>query len=436
MDRRIKYRNLRTMMGAVALVFSVAFVFAPPSTALAQGTEDGMRALEALERTDEVIARAKQIVDETRSEKGRVALRFAMELQTRAWTNYRGNGYRLALRLTLEARDEAWHAMSLARADIRSEESHARVAEEARERLQNVRDMMIDGGLRDDHAMKLIDEARGLLDKSRTNAQQNRYQLALRLAANARQLAVKAEERVRSTRMLKESLERRIALLERLMERSRDRVGEKGDDKTRAEIRAAERKLEQAREQLAAGRYREARQSCDACERMLRAAVRLVPPAAGEAGVHLEQAYRLLERAREMREDGGDLDPRTTQTMARAREMLDRAGEEIAAGRENEGLALVERAREMLRNTVREEGGALSGERVMERIAHVERIREEARNLAGPCSAPGVKELVERADAHLARAREHAGASRFEQAAAETAIARNMYQRISDLCAR
>ena len=429
-------RNMTKTTGIMTLVIACAFIFARPAPALAQGSEDAVRVQEALERTDEVIARAKQLIEETRSEKGRVALRFAMEMQTRAWNSYRGNGYRVALRYTIEARDEAWHAMSLARADIRSEESLARVAEEARERLQNVRDMMIDGGVRDDHAMKLVEEARGLLDKSRLNAQQNRYQLALRLAANARQLAMKAEERVRSTRMLKESLERRLGLLDRLMERARERVGEKGDEKTRAELRLAERKLEQARGLQTAGRYREARQACEACERMLRGVVRLVPQAAGNAGAGLEQAYRLLERAREMHAADGAHDPRMTETTARAREMLERAGEAAADGRDDESRALVERAREMLRNAVREEGGALTGERIMARIAHVERIREEARNIAGVCAVPGVKDLVERADGHLSVAREHAAASRFERAAAETAIARNMYQRIVDLCAR
>ena len=72
----------------------------------------------------------------------------------------------------------------------------------------------------------------------------------------------------------------------------------------------------------------------------------------------------------------------------------------------------------------------------MARIARIEVVREQTRNLAGACAAPGAKELVDRADAHLERARVHAGAERFDSASAEAAIAQNMYQRISDLCAR
>ncbi len=430
--------NTKIKAIGAALFLALALLPLRPVSVPAQGTVDALAVQEALERTDEIILRAGQLIDESRSEKARVALRFATELQARAWNDYRGASYHVALRLTLQARKEAWHAMSLARSDLRSEESLQRVAEEARERLITVRDEMIEGGVRDEHALKLVDEGNGLLDKSRMNAQQNRYQLAFRLATNARQVAITAEDHVRNTRRLKESVERRVMLMERLVERSRQRVNESGDEKIRAELRVAERKLAQAQELLAAGRYDEARQACETCEQMLRGIVRSVPPAAaGNPSARLEEGYRLLDRSRQMAAAEGETpDPLMAETMERVGEMLDRAGESIGAGRGDEGIALIDRAMETLRKTVREEHGALTRERIMTRIADAEALRGQTQNLVDTCPAPGARELAARADAHLARAREHAGAARFESAAAEIAIARNMYQRIGDLCAR
>ena len=270
--------NKKTILTMLAAIVIAATLIAPLcGPARAQGTyDDALTVRTALERTDEVISRAGEVVNDTRSEKGRVSLQFALELQERAWANYNAAipNLRLAQRLTERARSEAWHAMSLARSDMRSEDGLTRVAEEARERLAAVRDQMNELNVRDEHALKLMNEAHGLLDKSRVNAQQNRYQLAFRLATNARQLALQTEEHVRNTRRLKDSVERRIMLLERLVWRSRERVNESDNEKPRAELRVAERKLALARELLAEGRYGEARQACEACEQMLRGIVR------------------------------------------------------------------------------------------------------------------------------------------------------------------
>ena len=87
-----------------------------------------------------------------------------------------------------------------------------------------------------------------LLEKSRLNAQQLRYQLALKLAGDARDLAVRAEERIRNTRVLKEAAERKLAFLERLLERARERVQQSAGRIARAsQISIAEEQIEKAR---------------------------------------------------------------------------------------------------------------------------------------------------------------------------------------------
>jgi hypothetical protein len=423
---------------AFLLVPLAIFLLLSADAAKAQEADDAPRAREALERTDEVIDSAKDAIEESRSQKARLTLDVAEGLQTKAWSSYRGNEYRMALKLTAKAREEAWHALALARSDQQFEQNNNRVAEETRDRLARLRDRMIESGVRDEQAMKLMEQARNLLEKSHLNAQQLRYQLALKLAGNARDLAAKADERVRNARALKEAAERRFALLERLVERARERAAAPGQEPARDQIAIAEGQIEKAREFLDAGRYREAMQAIERSEKTLRNSVRLMPLApAGDPQNRLEEANRLLDRAGEIASGNGQpADPRTLETIDQARAMIRRAENALAAGRTAEGLDLLARSHELLRGAIRVEAGEMTREMIMMRIERIEALRDETRNLAEKCPEPGIKNLMERAQEHLRLARDHAKSGRLEPAAAEIAIARNMYQRIGELCAR
>ncbi len=424
---------------AVLLLIPLALILTMGAPlAKAQGSDDANRAREGLERTDEIIGIAKKAVEESRSQKARLSLDMAIGLQTKAWNSYRANGYRIALKLTAEARDEAWHAIALARADMQFEQSHNRVAEETHERLARLRDRMIESGVRDEQAMKLMDQARNLLEKSDMNAQQLRYQLAFKLADNAHDLTVKAEERVRNTSAVKEAAERRLEVLERLIERTRDQAGVSGGEHARAQISLAEGQIARSKELLDAGRYREAKVALERSEKTLRNSVRLMPIAPpGDPRSRLEETRRLLERAGEIASANGDpADPATVAAIERARVMIRGAEDALDAGRAAEALDMLERARETLRNAIRAEEGDATRERIMERIERTEALRDETMNLAATCPEPGVRQLMERAQERVRIAREHAENGRLEAADAELAIARNMYQRIGELCAR
>lgn len=422
-------------------IFSASFVLllvASPPRSAAQGTIDGDRAQEAITRTDEVIAGAKTVVEDSRSQKAQLSLQVANGLQLRAKQSLSARGYGMAYKLTIQAREEAWHAIALARSDAQFEQNNVRVADETRERIARLRDLMVESGVRDEQAMKLMEQSRNLLEKSRLNAQQLRFQIALKLAMNAEQLAIRAEEHIRNTRAIKEAAERRLALLERLMERSREQVQDRDREGSRMQIKAAEEQLEKGRELLAAGRYREAKQALERCEKSLRNSVRhMSSPAAGDPRVMLEEAHRLLVRAQQIiSESGGPRDPKAHETLERAREMLRRAEDAIDNGRAAEGTALIARIREMLRAATREHSGDMTDEALMLRIEKIEALRVEARNFVETCPAPGIKELMARAEEHVRLAREHAQRGDLEEGAAEASIARNLFQRITEACAR
>jgi len=432
-------RIMRKMETTLMILPFLALMLANPLSTHAQGRlDDAGKAQEALQKTDEVISSARGVIEESRSQKGRLALEVAVQMQARAWSGFRSQGYLMALKLTIKAREEAWHAIALARSDAQFEQNHTRIAEDTYERLARLRELMIETGVRDEQAMRLMEQARNLLEQSRLNSQQLHYQLALKLANNAQQLASRAEERIRNTRALKETAERRLALLERLIERSRERAREAEGDPVRVQLRLAEEQLDRGRELLKSGRYREAKQAFERCERALRNSARFMPAqTALDPQNRLQEAYRLLERAGELAaEKGTPPDPKTLEIMEQARAMLRRAEDAIAAGHTDEALGLVARSREMLRMAVRAEEGEMTRERLMLRLENVEALREETRNLAEKCPAPGIAELMGRAQEHLRLAREHGERGNLESAVAEMAIARNLYQRISEICAR
>jgi phage terminase Nu1 subunit (DNA packaging protein) len=99
-------------------------------------------------------------------------------------------------------------------------------------------------------------------------------------------------------------------------------------------------------------------------------------------------------------------------------------------------MNMLERARTTLREAIRAGEGDATREGIMKRIEQTEALRDETMNLAAKCPEPGVRELMERARERLRLAREHAENGRLETAAAEISVARNMYQRIGELCAR
>jgi len=165
--------------------------------------------------------------------------------------------------------------------------------------------------------------------------------------------------------------------------------------------------------------------------------VRLLSPvAAGDPRDLLDEAYRLLERAGEISSDGLTGDPSSIPAIEQARMMLKQAETALAAGRTSEGIDLITRARERLRAAVSAGTSGMTREQLMLRVEKIEALREETQNLTEKCPHPGVKELMERAHAHARLAREHAERAELESAVAEMAVARNLYRRIGELCAR
>jgi RNase P/RNase MRP subunit p29 len=406
--------------------------------AFAQSQEDPdqEKVREAIQVTYTVLEQAQTVVMESTSQKARTMLERAFSIQETAGEladDNSASSLRRSLNLTLEARQLAYQAIALARQEMKTEESIARMTEETNDRIALVRDEIIDHDLRADHAMKLLDEARNMLEKSRLNAQQRRYQLALKLAENARNRVLQAEQYMKRIRALKGMVERRLALLEKLQERAVQRVDVQESEQIREQLQLIEQWMEQTKKLLREHRYQAAKMALENCEKAFRNLVRRFPSQnLTDPESMMGETYRLLERAEEM--IGPDADAKRRGFLEEAKRLLTRAGDELANNRNEEALRLIQEARNTLRLAASEEKQAVTQEQARMEIQLAEALGEEIQPAIQGCDAPGVQMLLDRAHDRLDRARHFLDDGEYSNAEAEARISRNLYQRVREIC--
>ena len=97
-----------------------------------------------LYRTDEIISRAKELVQGANSEKAKIALEQATELQVRAWNRFRNrqnqHDLKISLGLTVKARERARVALEIAKKTVQNEHIVLRELEQAEDLLERARE--------------------------------------------------------------------------------------------------------------------------------------------------------------------------------------------------------------------------------------------------------------------------------------------------------
>jgi len=421
----------------IITVLLLAAALAPAGKIYAQGSVDPARVQMEIDRTDEVIASAREIVRDSRSQKARTSLEYSLKLQEKAKNSVSLANHGMAMQLTTQSRKEAWHAINLARTAARQEERTKRLAEHTTEILISLRARIAETGVRDERAMRLMQESRSMLEKARINYQQLRGELALNLTENAHRLAKQAQERFRQSLGSMEMCRRRLTLLERLSERARSHVAESGGERDRMQLEKAGEHLSRARNAMSAGRYEVCRMNIEAAERMLRSLTRNTSRVrAGDPQTMLDEARRLQHRAEEMIGSGEGVPENAFRLLEQARRMLDRAGSEISEGREDEALRLIEEARRTLRRSVELARGEVGGDEAAAEVERASRLGETVRAILEDCETEGSGDLFLRAENHMRKAREDLDSGLHERAAAEARIARNLYNRVREICAR
>lgn len=394
---------------------------------------DPEKVQEALQTTQTIIDQARTIVIESTSQKARLMLDQAISMQMMAEGKVH-DSLRQSLKLTLEARQLAYQAIALARKEMKAESAISRMIEESNERIAKVRDEMIEHDIRGDRAVKLLDESRNMLEKSKLNAQQHRYQLALKLAESARGRVLQAEQLVKRIKNVKSMVERKLALIEKLRDRAAERIDITENEQARVQLDLVGEQIDRTKQLLREHRYMAAKVSLENCEKTFRNLIRQFPSQnMSDPGMMLEESYRLLERAEEML-GSEEEDVERLGFIDEAKRLLTRAGDELAESRNESALRLITEARNLIRLATSDESKAMTKEEVRSEIQRVEGLGEDVTDAIEGCDATGVQMLLDRAAARIQKAWQYLDEGELPNADAEARIARNLYQRVKEIC--
>ncbi|MFO7914343.1 MAG: hypothetical protein R6U43_01465 [Candidatus Krumholzibacteriales bacterium] len=386
----------------------------------------------ALRWTEQIIEQAREAVRNSRSLKARVTLEKAVELQKRAREragDFSSKAANLAAyNFTRAARDEAKHAIALARTENRLAEKARRLFERTGERLSSLNRSVTESGIRDMRIQKFILDARSILEKAHTNYSQMNNRSALKLAEKANSLAEHADRRFRRLNQLRNTCRRRINILERLTGRASRFVENNGDQQSRKQLATAARQLERARDHFREGRYQACSSSISQSEKLMRGLIRRIHPSE-EQGFEsaLDRAWLRLEMAEEKNEDSRA----GIRLLNRARQMLEEAEDNYQNGRLENARRLLERSMEMIRNTGQKE---LSEEQLYGELRKLEARNEMMKGLVNRCGTEESRTLYQRALEHMNRARALIGEGKLNAAFSEIQLTRNIFNRISEIC--
>lgn len=142
-----------------------------------------------LQKTDAVIERAKEAVSESRNLKAENLLEMAVELQGRGKDFKHQSRYRLALDLTLKAREKAYEAIGFTKRGEENENLVLKAIERTNRIIDRAREAARELDKR--RASSLLEMAVNNQQKAREFFKEHRLKMALKLTGEAREMAEK-----------------------------------------------------------------------------------------------------------------------------------------------------------------------------------------------------------------------------------------------------
>jgi hypothetical protein len=167
-----------------------ARIHADRAIAIVRGLPDPGRVEEQLQRTRELLDRARDRLAGCEAPAARDLLRTALEMQQRAEQAYRETRYLAALQLTMSARERALRALRLCNAGESLEERVSTALQRTDEVLARAHEV-VDAGT-DERAGRLLANADSLQARAKAEAEAGHLRLALRLTLQAREQASRA----------------------------------------------------------------------------------------------------------------------------------------------------------------------------------------------------------------------------------------------------
>jgi hypothetical protein len=185
----------RTAFASAQLRLSLNLTFqarahADRAIALIRGLPDPDRVLVQLERTRELLERAKDGIEECNSDRARALLRVAFEMQGRAEAAARDGRYLAALQLTLSARERAHRALRLCKVEDNLHDAAERALSRTNEVIQRARDIVAEHG--NEQARNALARSIELQSQAEAQFRMEHFEASLRLTQSARAFAHRA----------------------------------------------------------------------------------------------------------------------------------------------------------------------------------------------------------------------------------------------------
>ena len=219
-------KSPRCIIPTLALTALVAaLALAPP--AAAQTREEVQL---AIERTDDLIARAQEIVSGSDNPQAIDELAFAVRLQAEAKTAFGSGRLTIALDLTRRSRLHADRAIALIRGLPDPDRVIAQL-ERTRELLDRVRERIEECDA--ERARGLLRAAFEMQTRAEVSAREGRYLAALQLTLSARERALHALRMCNLEDNLREAAERGLTRTDELIARAREALQDRDDARAR-----------------------------------------------------------------------------------------------------------------------------------------------------------------------------------------------------------
>ncbi len=387
---------------------------------------------QAIERNEELLMQAAELVRQTNSVKARSSLQAAVKLHELSKAQLLNDRPVLAVASATRARQAILNTINIAKREAKLEEQAMKAMERANVRLQQARAAFEEVGDRDDvPARKLIEEAHHQLQRARNNMQEHMFSVALQLANASAALSTRAITMLKRDGISQESVLREIERTDSVIERVTS-----SDQLEQHEVAA--RAIEQAMELQNRAKSNVRRDNLRlALEQTLRAreiALRVIKSARGGQGPSEDAVARaieftdgLLEHAMEMaREQDAE---RAHDALEQAVRLQNQAKDEFGKGEYGAAMRMTLRAREIAKRALGAMKKPMDAATVANTLAQTDAVIEQLRSRLEDSDNETAQALYERARDRQANARTALEAGELRRALALTRVARNLARR-------
>jgi len=163
--------------------------------AIVRGLPDPDRVVVQVERTRELLDRARERLAGCDLPRAQAMLSVALEMQARAETALHDSRYLAALQLTMSARERTYRALRLCNAADTTQESASRALQRTEEVLVRAREAVEESGSA--QAREILTRAESVQTQAQAEFRAERFETALRLTQDSRVMAQRAQRMAR-----------------------------------------------------------------------------------------------------------------------------------------------------------------------------------------------------------------------------------------------